>query len=123
MHSIILIINNNLKRVQKYTKGYRTNVRIFWNNDSTILLLDRVKFWTSDEIVIDLYRDYYKELIDSGCFEGCELDIMGIVDNDYVNDLTTIHKEDFEEWGIKSEIDDSIVAFNKEENLYLIRTY
>lgn len=87
------------------------------------LLLDRVKFWTSDEIVIDLYRDYYEELINSGCFEGCELDIMGIVDNDYVNNLTIINKEDFEQWDIKDETDDKIATFNKDEDLYLIKTY
>jgi hypothetical protein len=87
------------------------------------LLLNRVEFWTSDEDVIELYRDYYEELVNSGCFEGCELDIMSIVDNDYVNNLTTISKEDFEQWGIESEVDDSIVAFNEEKDLYLIRTY
>lgn len=87
------------------------------------LLLDRVEFWTSDEVVIDLYRDYYEKLVNCGCFEGCELDIMSIVDNDYVNNLTTISKEDFEEWNIESEEDDCIEAFNKEKDLYLIRTY
>ena len=87
------------------------------------MLLDRVEFWTSDESVINLYRDYYEGLIDSGCFENCILDIMSIVDNDYINNLTTISKEDFEQWGIESEVDDKIVAFNEEEDLYLIRTY
>lgn len=79
------------------------------------MLLDRVEFWTSDEVVINLYRDYYEGLVDSGCFDGCELNIMSIVDNDYVNNLTTISKEDFEQWNIESEVDDSIVAFNEEK--------
>lgn len=87
------------------------------------ILLNRVKFWTSDAAVIDLYKDYYEKLINAGCFEGCELDIIVIVDNDYVNNLTTISKEDFKQWDIKSIEDDSIVAFNEEEDLYLIRTY
>lgn len=87
------------------------------------MLLDRVEFWTSDETTIDLYRDYYEGLVNSGCFEGCELNIMVIVDNDYINNLTTTSKEDFEQWDIESEVDDSIVAFNEEEDLYLIRTY
>lgn len=87
------------------------------------MLLYRVEFWTSDETTIDLYRDYYEGLINSGCFEGCELDIRSIVDNDYINNLTTIRKEDFEQWDIESEVDDNIVAFNEEEDLYLIRTY
>lgn len=87
------------------------------------MLMDRVEFWASDEDVIDLYRDYYEGLVDSGCFEGCELDIMSIVDNDYVNNLTTISKEDFEQWGIEDNTDDRIQTFNKEKDLYLIRTY
>lgn len=87
------------------------------------MLISRVEYWTSDEYTQDLFRDYYKGLVYSGCFEGCELNIMSIVDNDYTNNLTTISKEDFEQWGIESEVDDSIVAFNEEEDLYLIRTY
>lgn len=94
-------------------------------NEDTLLemLLDRLEFWTSDEDVINLYRDYYEGLVYSGCFEGCNLDIMMVVDNDYCNNLATISKEDFEQWGIESEIDDKIVAFNEKEDLYLIRTY
>lgn len=86
------------------------------------MLLDRVEYWTSDEEVINLYRDYYERLIDFGCFEGCELDIMVIVDNDYINYLTTISKEDFEDYNIEDETDDRIEASNEEEDLYLIRT-
>lgn len=94
-------------------------------NEDTLLeiLLDRVKFWTTDEDVIDLYRDYYEGLINSGCFEGCTLDIMIVVDNDYLNNFVTISKEDFEQWSIESEVDDKVVAFNEKEDLYLIRTY
>ena len=87
------------------------------------MLLDRLEFWTSDEDVINLYKDYYEGLVYSGCFEGCNLDIIIIVDNDYVNNLTTISKEDFEQWDIESEVDDKIVAFNEEKDLYLIRAY
>ena len=87
------------------------------------MLLDRVEHWTSDEDVINLYRDYYEELIGSGCFEGCELDILVIVDNDYVNNLETISKEDFKQYNIEDETDDRIVAFNEYNDLYLIRTY
>lgn len=87
------------------------------------MLIDRVAFWTDDNCTQDLFRDYYEGLVDSGCFEGCELDIKKIVDNDYINNLTTISKEDFGQWDIESEVDDRIVAFNEEEDLYLIRTY
>ena len=87
------------------------------------MLVDRVEYWTSDENVIALYKNYYENLIDCGCFEGCELDINSIVDNDYTNNLATISKEDFEQWDIESEEDDKIRAFNKEKDLYLIETY
>lgn len=94
-------------------------------NEDTLLkmLLDRLEFWTSDESVINLYKDYYEGLVYSGCFEGCTLDIMSIVDNDYINNLATIEKEDFGQWGIESEMDDKIIAFNEEKDLYLIQTY
>ena len=87
------------------------------------LLLDRVKYWITYTAVIDLYKDYYERLINAGCFEDCELDISNIVDNDCVNNLVVITKEDFEQWNIEDETDNKIVAFNEEEDLYLIRTY
>lgn len=94
-------------------------------DEDTLLnvLIDRVEFWTSDEDIIALYRDYYEGLIYSDRFEDCTWDIMDIVDNDYINNLTVISKEDFERWGIESEVDDKIVAFNEEKDLYLIRIY
>lgn len=94
-------------------------------DEATLLemLLDRVEFWTSDESVINLYRDYYEGLVYSGCFEGCELDIMSVVDNDYTNNLIVLNKEDFEDYGVESFEDDKIEAFNEEQNLYLVRAY
>ena len=87
------------------------------------LLMNRVEYWTSNETIQDLYRDYYMGMIDSGCFEGCTVDIMSIVDNDYINNLAVISKEDFNQWNIEDKADDKIVASNEYANLYLIRTY
>lgn len=87
------------------------------------MLIDRVEYWTNDTDIIDLYRDYYEELINSGCFEGCTLDIMSIVDNDYINNLIVLNKEDFEDYRVENFEDDKIEAFNEEKNLYLVRTY
>lgn len=87
------------------------------------MLLDRVEYWTKDIDIIELYRDYYEGLVYSGCFEGSTLDIMSVVDNDYINYLAPIKKEDFEQWNIENEEDDRIRAFNKEKDLYLINTY
>ena len=94
------------------------------NEDKLLeMLVDRVEYWTSDEDVIALYRNYYEKLRDCGCFEGCKLDIMSVVDNDYFNNLIVLNKEDFEDYGVESFEDDKIEAFNKEQNLYLVRTY
>ena len=87
------------------------------------MLLDRLEYWTSDEDIINLYRDYYQGLVYSGCFEGCTLDIMSVVDNDYINNLIVLDKEDFEDYGVEGFEDDKIEAFNKEQNLYLVKTY
>lgn len=87
------------------------------------MLLDRVEYWTNDEDVVDLYSEYYKDLIDCGYFENTELDINYIVDNDYMNYLTTISKEDFEDYNVEDETDERIVASDKDKDLYLIRTY
>lgn len=94
-------------------------------DENTLLkmLLDRVEFWTSNEDEINLYRDYYKGLIFGGCFDDCIVDIKNIVDNDYINYFTIINKKDFEQWSIESEEDNSIKAFDKEKDLYLIETY
>lgn len=58
------------------------------------LLMERVRFWTSDPDVIELYEKMYESTLDSGCFEGGKLSVMDIVDNDYVNWCTTITPED-----------------------------
>ena len=55
------------------------------NDELVRMLVDRVEFWTDDLEVIALFEDYYENMVWSGRFEGAELDIMGIVDNDYVN--------------------------------------
>lgn len=86
------------------------------------MIMARVERWIDDPIKENLLQDYYKGLVYSGCFEGAKLDIVTLVDEDIINNTTFIHKEDFEDWSITSEIDDSILAFNEEEDLYLIRT-
>ena len=68
------------------------------------LLLDRLEFWNKDTEVKKLYEVYYSELIDNGCFNGAELDIKFIVDNDYVNN-----------YEIYDSIEDIMRAFNDDE--------
>lgn len=58
------------------------------------LLVDRVKFWTDDEKVIDLYEKMYNDYCYSGVFDGSDLDVVVIVDNDYFNYCTVIYTDD-----------------------------
>lgn len=66
------------------------------DNDTALdMLMDRVRFWTDDEIVCNLYENMYENYIYEGVFEGGEFDVMGIVDNDYVNYCTVIGEGEY----------------------------
>ena len=64
-------------------------------SDLLDMLVDRVGYWTDDRDVLNLYEQYYDSLVYGGCFEGAELDINSIVDNDYVNYLTVVDREEY----------------------------
>jgi hypothetical protein len=72
------------------------------------MLMDRVSVWTTDDA--DLFEKMYENRIWGGCFDGAELDIMSIVDNDYVNNTSIITREDVpEEW------DNMVSVYNEGE--------
>ena len=56
------------------------------------VLMNRVKYWTDDEDTLELFEKFYENRVYGGCFDGAELDVRAIVDNDYVNNtsITTI---------------------------------
>ena len=82
------------------------------------LLVDRVKYWTDDSDIIDLYRDYYSKAVWSGCYEGSYLDVMSIVDNDYVNNLSITTEKEYNN-DRNSFLKESIKSYIKEnESLY-----
>ncbi len=92
------------------------NVKI--DEDTLIdMLMDRVAFWTNDSDTLDLYEQYYTNAVWGGVFDGAELDVMAIVDNDYVNWLDVITEEDFENYNIEDENDERIVARSNEAYL------
>ena len=98
------------------------NVKI----DETTLLnlfMDRVEYWTSDADVLELYEDYLKELIDSGCFDGSELDVNMFVDNLYINDTTIMDKEMLDDNGIEVNCSDKVLAKDEDKDLYLVSNY
>ncbi len=59
-------------------------------------LMARVAFWTDDYDILELYSQYYERMVYDGCFNGAEVDIMSIVDNDYVNWTSVYSDEDLE---------------------------
>lgn len=79
-------------------------------------LHNRVTFWTDDEDVITLFDQYYEHMVYAGCFSGSKIDIMGTVDNDYVNWFSVYGKEemDGEEWITEDRI------FAEHNGLYLV---
>ena len=61
------------------------------------MLVKRVKAWTDDDDILELFEKYYDSMVYGGCYDGCEVDIMSIVDNDYVNNTSIVTREEFEE--------------------------
>ena len=57
-------------------------------------LVNRLNYWTDDEATHELFRKMYESYVDSGCYEGCEFDVMQIVDNDYVNYCDVVSEGD-----------------------------
>jgi hypothetical protein len=64
--------------------------------DAIDLLVERVKYWTDDDEIIDLFEEYYTNMVEGGCFDGADFDVMSIVDNDYVNNTSIVTREEFE---------------------------
>ena len=98
------------------------NVQI---NEATLLnlFMDRVEYWTSDADMLELYEDYLKELIDSGCFDGSELDVNMFVDDLYINDTTIMNKGMLYENDIEVNDSDKVLAKNEDKDLYLVSNY
>lgn len=87
------------------------------------LLLCRVEFWTDDSDTKKLYEVYYSDLIDSGCFNGAELDIKFMVDNDYVNNYQIYNSiEEIMEDFSASEEDARERVVAECDGLYLVST-
>ena len=61
------------------------------------MLVKRVHAWTDDEDIIDLFEQYYENMVYGGYFEDADLDVKSIVDNDYVSNTSIITREEFEE--------------------------
>lgn len=60
------------------------------NDEALELLVNRVKYWTHDEVSIDLFSKMYKDYLESGVFEENNYTIAEIVDNDWVNNCQIV---------------------------------
>lgn len=98
------------------------NVKI---NEITLLnlFMNRLEYWTSDDDVLELYKNYLKELIDGGYFDGSELDVNVFVDNLYINDTTIMDKEMLNDNDIEVDDSEKVLAKNEDHNLYIVSSY
>lgn len=98
------------------------NVKI---NKTTLLhlLMNRLEYWISDDNALALYESYLKELIDSGYFEGAELDVDMIVDNLYINDTSIMDRKELLENDIDVYDSDKVLAKDEDKDLYLVNNY
>lgn len=98
------------------------NVKI---NEETLLnlFMDRLKYWTTDNDVLELYEDYLEELIDCGCFDCTEVNVMMFVDNLYINDTTIMDKGMLDDNGIEVDNNEKVLAMNEDKDLYLVSNY
>ena len=94
-------------------------------NELTLLnlFMNRLEYWTTDSDVLELYEDYLKVLIDSGCFDSAELDVNMFVDNLYINDTSIMDKKELLENYIDIYDEDKVLAKNEEQDLYLVSNY
>ena len=77
------------------------------NYDALEMLMDRVRHWEDDYEIIELYEQMYERMIDEGCFNGGEFNVMSIVDNDIVNWCSVISEGDDEYEEVKSAWEDT----------------
>lgn len=68
---------------------------IYVENDEFLdMLIDRLRNWTDDPDIIELYKQMYNNYIDEGVFENTSASVSEIVDNDYINYCDVIAEGD-----------------------------
>lgn len=67
------------------------------SDDMIEALIERLHTWTNDEDTRELFEQYYEHMVEGGCFDGSEFNVMSIVDNDYVNNTSIMTREEYEE--------------------------
>lgn len=67
------------------------------SDDMIEALVERLHTWTDDEDVREVFEQYYENAVFNGCFDGCEFNVMSIVDNDYVNNMSITSIDEYNE--------------------------
>jgi len=102
-------------------------------SDLLDLLANRLDHWDIEEVVKDLYCKMYENYIENGVFDGVEINVNAIVDNDYVNYCGVVEKgeENYDEllklyhdgnYDVSCETDYSFIeAVDEENGIILVR--
>ena len=99
------------------------NVKI---HETTLLnlFMNRLEYWVTYAVVLELYESYFKKFIDCVCFEGEELYVDLIIDNLYLNDTAVTDKEGLsKQYNIDVDDCDKILASDEFNDLYLVSTH
>ena len=98
------------------------NVKI---NKTTLLnlFMNRLEYWTTDADVLELYENYLEEMIDSGWFDGTELDVDMFIDNLYTNNTSIMDKKELLENYIDIYDSEKVLAKKEDKDLYLVSNY
>lgn len=93
-------------------------IKIYIDEENLLqMLTDRVLHWTDDDTVIELYEEMYERSVYDGGFEGAEINIMQIVDNDYVNYCDVLWPPEEDETGHDTERYHKALKIYKEQGV------
>ena len=97
-------------------------VNVMIDSDDMIeMLCDRLADWTNGTYSPDyeLFSQYYEDAVDNMFYDDSEFNPALIVDNDWVNEMTVITEDEFDNWNIDDE-DDARIILSDGEGHYLI---
>lgn len=95
------------------------------SDDLKEMLFDRVAYW-DDKIPhydkgVRLFQDYYDELVDDGVFDDMkDFNVAVIVDNDIINNIDVLDKDELAERGIDPDNDEDGAILYSDGELFLI---
>lgn len=81
--------------------------------DADVLFVNRVKYWTQDKKIIELYKRMYHEQLVVGQYDDIDVDLYDVVDNDVMKNCKVIYEDDPEYKAIKLAYTNSIFDISK----------